>query len=121
MKEKSELIIKYIFADDYNPVYVSGAHGGVTARGEIVANFFLERHALPISQTYQILNENSIGEEIKREPKDLKSSVVRFVHQGIILNLQNAKILNSWLNDRIEELEKYSSNDKEIEKNENLS
>lgn len=41
--KKNELKFKYIFDDSYNPVYVNGAHGGVTPRGELVVNFYLER------------------------------------------------------------------------------
>ena len=49
-----KLKCKYIFKDDFNPVYVNGAQGGINMQGEIVVNFYLERNALPISQTYRI-------------------------------------------------------------------
>jgi len=45
---------KYIFEKDYNPLYVNGAQGGINPLGEIVIDFYLERNAIPVSQTCEI-------------------------------------------------------------------
>ena len=45
--KKPEIVFKYIFNYAYNPVYVNGAHGGLSPRGELVMNFYLERPPLP--------------------------------------------------------------------------
>jgi hypothetical protein len=106
-KEKlTRLKIKYIFPKDYNPVFVNGAYGGLSPRGDIVVNFFLERPALPNSQTYEI-NDGKIGTEIieERDPTDLQGSIVRYISQGIILDYKNAKELQRWLGSHIEQLE----------------
>ncbi len=105
MDDQKKIKFKYIFQKDYNPIYINGLFGGITPRGEIVINFFLERHGLPISQTHEINEIGLIEKEIGREPEDHRESMVRFVEQGIILNLQNAKALNQWLEEYISKLE----------------
>ena len=104
-QNKSELKFKYIFDYGYNPVYVNGAHGGVSPRGELVMNFYLERMALPQSITHEINPNGTIGKEAAAEPHDLANSMVRFIESGIVMNYQNAKELHLWLGERIKELE----------------
>jgi len=104
-RNKQELTFKYVFADDYNPVYVNGAHGGVSPRGELVMNFYLERMALPRSVTHEINSNGTIGNEIAAEPEELKSSMVRYIDAGVVLNCQSAKELHLWLGERVKEME----------------
>jgi hypothetical protein len=104
-QNKPELIFKYIFDYCYNPVYVNGAHGGVSPRGELVMNFYLERMALPESITHEINPNGTIGREVAAEPEDLGQSMVRFIKSGVVMNYQNARELHLWLGDRIKEME----------------
>ncbi|SNB48049.1 hypothetical protein [Geobacter sp. DSM 9736] len=105
MADKPEVTFKYVFSYNYNPVYVNGAHGGVSPRGEIVVNFYLERPALPNSITHEINPNGTIGSETAQEPEDLKNSLVRFVSDGVILNYESARNIHHWLGERIKELE----------------
>ena len=99
---------KYIFKSDFNPVYVNGAQGGINTQGEIVINFYLERSALPVSQTYGIENGKLSAQEIESEPSDLKNSFVRVIENGIVMNYQTAKEIHKWLGNHIEKLEEIS-------------
>jgi hypothetical protein len=100
-----EIKFKYIFSEEYNAKYATGVFGGVTPGGEIVANFFFERHALPISQTHAINPSGQLAELIKNEPDDLQKIMVRVVENGVILNVNFAKTFNAWLTKQIEEAE----------------
>lgn len=102
---KPEVTFKYIFTYDYNPVYVNGAHGGISPRGELVVNFYLERPPLPNEITHEINPNGTIGGEIAVDPKDLGNSLVRFVPTGVVLNHQNARDLHQWLGEKIKEME----------------
>jgi hypothetical protein len=104
-QNKPELKFKYIFDYGYNPVYVNGAHGGVSPRGELVMNFYLERMALPESITHEINPNGTIGKETAAEPDDLAQSMVRFIESGVVMNYQNARELHLWLGERIKEME----------------
>ena len=68
---------KYIFPHDHNPVFVTGAYGGVIPTGEIAVNFYLERHGLPYSQTYQISPDNTLGAIAETDPPDHAAALVR--------------------------------------------
>ena len=104
-QNKPEIKFKYIFNYGYNPVYVNGAHGGVSPRGELVMNFYLERMALPESLTHEINPNGTIGGEVTSEPEDLKNSMVRFIETGVVMNYNGAKDLLLWLGERVKEME----------------
>lgn len=103
--DNQTLKFKYIFSDDYNPVYVNGAQGGINPQGEIVANFYLERLALPVSQTQEITPDGRLGGVVSSEPADLNRSFVRFIKNGVVMNLQAAKNIHLWLGNLIEQCE----------------
>lgn len=106
-KHDQEITFKYIFKYDYNPAYINGAHGGISPRGEIVANFYLERPPLPNEITHAINADGSIGADvIAADPENLDRIIVRYVSSGVVLNYQNAKVMHGWLGDRIAELER---------------
>jgi hypothetical protein len=106
-KPNPSISFKYIFKYDYNPVYINGAHGGVSPRGEIVANFYLERQPLPNEITHAINPDGTIGADIiEVDPENLNNIIVRYVSSGVVLNHQNAKALHNWLGDKIAELER---------------
>lgn len=100
-----KLKFKYIFQKDYNAKYANGVYGGVAATGEIVANFYLERHALPKSQTHNITPLSGLSDVIETEPNDFQNSMVRVIENGIIITVPFAKALVNWLNDNIEKAE----------------
>lgn len=93
----SSLKFKFKFSEDYNPVYVNGAFGGVTPNGELVLNFYLERHAIPKSQTMALESGGTLGEEIEREPVDYKASMVRYVTHGVVLSPPGAARIYSFI------------------------
>jgi len=103
--KKPEMTFKYIFTYDYNPVYINGAHGGVSPRGELVVNFYLERQPLPNAISHEITPAGVIGPEIDVEPSDLGHSMVRQVTNGIVLNYQTGRELHYWLGEKLKEME----------------
>ena len=104
MDIQKKLKYNYIYKDDYNPVYVNGAYGGISTTGEIVMNFYLERHGIPKSQTHNIREDGSLGELVETIPKDQFQNFVRYIETGVILELDHAIKINKWLNDKIEQL-----------------
>ncbi len=105
MEKPEKIKFKYIFQEDYNPKYVNGAFGGISPQGEIVVNFYMERVAIPRSQTYQF-SEDKVLEEIseEREPGDHERSVVRVIENGVILDLAHAEDIHRWLGEHIKNL-----------------
>ena len=105
MSKNPEMKFKYIFTYDYNPVYVNGAHGGVSPRGDLVVNFYLERQPLPNSVSHEITAAGTIGPETVTDPSDLSRSLVRHVTNGVVLNYQTAHDLHYWLGEKLKEME----------------
>ena len=105
MSNKPEITFKYVFSYNYNPVYVNGAHGGISPRGELVVNFYLERPPLPNSITHEINQNGTIGNETAQEPEDYKNSLVRYISDGVILNYDSARNIHFWLGERLKEME----------------
>jgi len=105
---------KYVFDEDYNTKYVNGAQGGVNVQGEIIINFYLERHALPKSQTFKIDEIGAVQEELpeEAEPIDLNQSFIRYIQNGVIMNYAVAKQIHIWLGKHLETLE--NGNEKKI-------
>lgn len=103
--KKPEMTFKYIFTYDYSPVYVNGAHGGVSPRGELVMNFYLERQPLPNSITHEITQAGTIGPETDVDPSDLGRSLVRQVINGVVVNYNTARELHFWLGEKLKEME----------------
>ena len=113
MEKPEKIKFKYIFQDDYNPKYVNGAFGGIGPQGEIVINFYLERVAIPKTQTFNFRN-GQILEEVteERTPRDHDKSIVRVVESGIILDLTRAEIIHEWLGRHIDDLKSKVSDDR---------
>lgn len=105
MNEERKIKFKYLFPDNYNPVYCNGAFGGITTAGEIVANFFLERMPIPNSMTNTVNEDGSLSGVISTDPNDLNETVIRYISTGIVLNEANAKSIYEWLGNQIQELE----------------
>ncbi len=107
-----KLKCKYIFKDDYNPGYINGAEGGINSQGEIVINFYLERHALPNELTFSLEDGKLAPKEGETKPEDLKDSFVRVIENGVIMNYKSAKEIYKWLGSHIEKLEELSTSEK---------
>ncbi len=99
---------RYIFSDDYNPVYANGAYGGITPRGEIAVNFYLERHGLPYEEVHKLTDEGQVDELISKQPQESEDTVkiVRFISAGVVLSLESAIRIRDWLSSKISDLEK---------------
>lgn len=105
-QEKSQVIsIKYIFENNYNPLYVNGTYGGISPKGDIVANFYLERMAMPYEIFHKINPNGTLGEVAGYDPDDLERSMVRYVSQGVVLNKKTAVELIAFLSAMVEQLE----------------
>ena len=103
--KKPELTFKYIFNYAYNPVYVNGAHGGISPRGELIMNFYMERPPLPNEIIHEINPNGTIGDVVAEKPEDLKNSMVRFIDSGVVLNYESARNIHFWIGERLKELE----------------
>lgn len=105
MSKKPEIAFKYIYNYSYNPVYVNGAHGGISPRGELVMNFYLERPPLPEEIRHEITQNGIIGEVTAEKPENLSNSMVRFIDSGVVLNYESARNIHHWIGECLKQME----------------
>lgn len=103
---------KYKFDDNYNPLYINGAYGGINPRGEIIANFYFERNPLPYEEKRHIDEAGEFVGEIETNPKEHETNVVRYVSAGVVMNLDSAKAIHQWLGQHIEQFEQENKTEK---------
>jgi hypothetical protein len=101
----SDVRFKYVFSKEYNPVYINGAYGGIGPRGELAINFYLERSPVPNEEVRNLLEDGSIGDQVKLEPPNLQETIIRYIDTGVIINYETAKILHKWLGTNIKLME----------------
>ena len=101
--------MKYVFKEDYNPAYITGAYGGISPAGELVANFYMERMPIPNSVTYALSESGNLGEVVSVDPEDFV--MVRYVQSGVIMNKAAAVFIRDWLNDQIRKMEDNNGHD----------
>lgn len=95
MSKNEEIEFKYIFDDEYRPVYANGVYGGPNPHGELVLNFFTERWAIPKKELVNIDESGkSCGDKLT-EPQKLP--VVRTISCGVIINKETASQIYDWL------------------------
>lgn len=109
MATENKLTFKYKYPDNYNPLYINGAQGGINVQGEIVVNFYFERIPLPNSITQELNGDGVLGNIVATEPNDLNSSFLRYVQSGIVMNIEVAKQVYTWLGGQIKILESQKS------------
>jgi hypothetical protein len=114
--KKPELTFKYVFNYGYNPTYANGAQGGFSPRGEMVMHFYLERQPLPDSISHEITPEGAIGRETGAEPRDIGSTMVRYIDTGVVMSYENAKVFHAWMGDKLREVEEMHKARTEFEK-----
>jgi hypothetical protein len=95
--------IHYIKIPSYRTFCTSGAFGGITPKGQIYMELFVERAATPQVVTHQINDNGSLGKELKRQGK---VGVVREIECGIVFDIGTAKSMKRWLEDKINEYDK---------------
>ncbi|OHD57205.1 MAG: hypothetical protein A2Y33_07370 [Spirochaetes bacterium GWF1_51_8] len=99
----------YIKSNQYRTSYANGVFGGITPRGELQMDFFVERQVIPQVATYAISNEGILGEIIKTEGK---SGFIREFDCGVLMSIDVAINFYEWLGQKIDEFNKVK-NEKE--------
>jgi hypothetical protein len=92
-----QISFEYVSPPGYVPKYVNGAFGGVSPKNEIVINFYLEAIKLPSEETYELDEKAGSLKLSESTPPEL----VRNVQTGVILDVDTAKNVLTWLTEKI--------------------
>ena len=92
----------YTKSNAFRVIHGDGVWGGATPRGGISMSFFSERGPIPKSLTYALSADGNLGEI---EDSSSKSGIVREVEVTVMVDLDMARSLVSWLDDHIKKAE----------------
>jgi hypothetical protein len=77
----------------------------VNGQGQVIMNFFNERHAIPRTQTYAVLENGAIGEQPLLEEK--KTCIIRDVMFAISINRATARSFAHFLLKQTDQFDKF--------------
>jgi len=88
----------------FRVIYADGVYGGLSPAGQIRMTLFNERYAIPTHMEHALSPHGHVGEE-DLSARVCRSNIVRELEADVVMNLETAKLLHSWLNDKISQLE----------------
>jgi len=92
---------------DYKIYPVNGAWGGVTARGDLILNFFVEHLSVPKEQVQGVKADGSLA-PIEAVPKE-EVEITRDMQVGVMINLDQAVDVAKWMLAKVEEYRKITT------------
>lgn len=105
--------IKFFFqkSPNFTEVPVHGAFGGISPHGNsIYMAVYSERSAIPTAVVHEISDDGRLGPE-DREKRETKDGVIRTVHYGMHMTIEQAKLIRDWIDARLEEHSKVFGKD----------
>ena len=91
----------YIKSNQHREIFVEGIHGGLTPKGRIQMSLFCERQPIP-RQIAHKFDGLELGPEILPERLS-RDAIIRSVDATLIMDLNTAEVMYSWLGNQIKE------------------
>lgn len=110
-KDRAKYKSDYIKSNYFRVIHADGVFGGLTPRGYIQIDFWSERQPIPQQCSYELVVD---GDGMSLGPEDLaarvaRDAVVREVEAGVVLDIELAKSMITWLQEKVTVLEKLKS------------
>ena len=101
---KQEIVFSYQKSPNSKNYHIDGIHGGLTARGLLNVNFFVEKHPLPSKET-RIIGPK--GLEPSNEPQGTPATmeIIREIEGCLIMDYNVMKATRDWLTTKIQDFE----------------
>ena len=97
-----EVNIHYLKTPSYRSYHVDGAYGGLTPKGDIYCEFYIDRNVTPQTIVHEIEKDGRLGVVKEKIGKD---GFIRQIECGIDLDINTARALKNWLEEKIKEYE----------------
>ena len=96
----TEITFEFAHSPFFRAIHSNGAWGGITPRGELSVTFYSERLSLPRTIVHEVTPAGVVGDEITR---DHTKSIRRECEVEVLMNMESAISLHSWLGSKVEE------------------
>lgn len=93
-----EVVFEYQLSPSYRVVAANGAHGGVTGRGDLRFDLFVESPTVPDEVVHSV-TPDGLGPETGRSPEGRR--ITRELQVGVVMQLDQAKSFARWLLERV--------------------
>jgi len=105
-QDAQKVHFKYVEDAAFRVVPATGAHGGVTPFGDVIANFFIDRPPVPEVTTQEMSPEGELGAETARSYGfDEGAWIVRHLQVGVVMKPDRARSIAEWLLRKAEKAE----------------
>ncbi len=102
----SEVTLQYTKSVLCRVIHVDGAWGGITPQGAIQMDLYSQKHEVPASTTYDVLEEGPSSQRSNlKEKRTVNRGFVREVEVEVIMSPEVARTLKTWLEERLAMLE----------------
>jgi hypothetical protein len=103
-KTPREIEFDLIKSSLFRVIHADGAIGGASPQGNIHMALYNERRAIPTKIVHAV-EDSKLGPEITSKRQG-RSGMVREVEVDVVLGLEEARALQTWLADKISQIEK---------------
>ena len=100
MAEKNTVKFSFERDQNYRIIPVNGVWGGLTARGDVKADFFHESHPVPEEVINALTPDGRIGDELT-QGQELE--LHRTLLVGMVLTVEQAESIGRWLQEQAAE------------------
>ncbi|HLJ90506.1 MAG TPA: hypothetical protein VKZ53_27100 [Candidatus Angelobacter sp.] len=98
--QPASVTFRYVRSNFFRVIHIDGGYGGLTPSGGIFFSVYNDRTPTP-DETVQLINEDgTLGPELIEKTK-VKEGVEREVEACILMNVQTAKAVLVWLEERV--------------------
>lgn len=106
------LDIHYLKSPHVRTIHVDGAIGGLTPAARCISmSIFSERWPVPTQITNRLNTDGSVAEEIK-DRRVTRRGVIREIEANLILDINTARAMKSWLEEKLGEFERLEKEQK---------
>ena len=103
-----EVTFDYIKSQFFRVIHADGAIGGITPHGFLHFAFFSERPPLAKRLVHPMTPQGELGGPIP-EKTVIRDAIIREMDVDVIMTLQAAEQLHTWLGQRLDEIKKLTS------------
>ena len=109
MGEDRQIKFRFEYDPAYRLVGANGIWGGITPRGDIRLDFFVESLGTPEHVTHLIAPDGRLGPELSRSQPE---GIVRRVQVGVLLSLEQADSVADFIKQKVAERRKQDGGEK---------
>jgi hypothetical protein len=91
----------YIKSNFFRVIHVDGVMGALTPTLDLFVTLYNQRGPIPTVTVQTVMKDGRLGDEIMAE-RESKEGIVREAEVGAIMNLDTAKSLYKWLEEKIQ-------------------